>query len=183
MGRKEHIYSRIPDAEEIVKKLCEKYPDVMWAVRPETISCYGIENKERPKSSNIMAKIKSVKGSEKAIFQENNIKTRYIIEMYWSDYNEWTEKMKQYVLFHELLHVHPEFGRVVKHDTEDFSILLDAVGVKWFDKVNDLPDLLIGDVKFNLDLRPNLETEEDDEKSEVDDVLDEISKEKETKKE
>ena len=182
MGRKEHIYSRITEAEEIIKKLCEKYPDVMWAVRPETITCYGIENKEKPKSSNVLAKVKSVKGSEKAIFQENNIKARYIIELYWNEYNEWSEKKKQYVLFHELLHVHPEFGRLIKHDSEDFAILLNTAGVKWVDKVNELPDLLHDDVKFDLTLRPSLDLEDDDgEKGEIDDVIDEMEKEKKAK--
>lgn len=181
MGRKPHVYSRVKDAEEIVVKLCEKHPDVMWAVRPETICVMGIENKERPKSSNVMAKIKSVKGCEKAIFQENNIKARYIIEIYYSDWNEWTEKMKQYVLFHELLHVHPEFEKTIKHDSEDFAILLDKVGVKWIENVATLPDLLHDDVKFNLDLRPSIDTEEDSEKDEIDDVLDEMDKEKEGK--
>jgi predicted metallopeptidase len=185
MGRKEHVYSRVKDAEEIIKKLCEKYPDVMWAVRPETVVCYGIENKEKPKSSNVLAKIKPVKGSEKAIFQENGIKARYIIETYWSDWNEFSEKMKQYVIFHELLHIHPEIGRLIAHDSQDFCLMVGnpQIGVKWTERVNELPDLLIGDVKFDLSLRPSIDTDEDNEKDEIDDVLDEVKKENDAKKE
>jgi len=182
MGRKEHVYSRVHEAEEIIKGLCEKYPDVFWAVRVPSIYVMGIENKERPKSSNVLAKIKTVKGSEKAIFQENNIPVRFVIELYWSDWTEFSEKKKQYVLFHELLHVHPEFGRLIKHDSEDFAILLNTAGVKWIDKVNELPDLLHDDVKFDLTLRPSLDLEDDDgEKGEIDDVIDEMEKEKKAK--
>ena len=182
MGRKPHIYSRVHDAEEIVKGLCEKHPDVFWAVRQETVTVMAIENKEKPKSSKVLAKIKPVKGSEKAIFQENNIKSRYIIELYWSDWNEWSEKKKQYVLFHELLHIHPDFEKTIKHDSEDFAILLNTAGVRWVEKVDELPDLLTGDIKFDLDLRPSLNIEEEDgEKDEIDDVIDDIDKENKAK--
>ena len=156
MGNTEKQYSRVTEAEEIIVKLCEKQPDVLWTVKPNTVAVLGIENKERNEKNKILAKIKPIKGCEKAILQDNNIATRYIIEIYWSDYREWSEKKKQWVLFHELLHIHQDIGKSIKHDCEDFKIILDKVGVNWVDSDN-LPNLIDDDIEFNLDLRPSLD--------------------------
>jgi len=164
MGRKSRIYTKIDDADVIVKGLCENQPDVLWCVRPETIAVMGIENCTRSEKNHTLAKIKPVKGTEKAIFQINNIPIRYIIECYWADWNLWNNAQRQWIILHELLHVHPEFEKTIPHDCEDFKIILDRVGVSWMDK-KDLPDLMNKDTKFNLELRPslNLDDEDDDE--------------------
>lgn len=167
MAKTEKVYSRVDEAEDMIKKICQKHPDVLWCVRPENVAVYGVENKERPESCRIVAKIKSVKGVEKAVMQDNNIPIRYIINIYWSDWNSWKETKKQWILFHELLHIHHEIGKTVKHDCEDFRIILDKIGVYGYDADN-LPDLVNGDVKFNLDLRPNLE-DSDEETDNIDD--------------
>jgi len=164
MGRKSNVYSRVPEAEEIIKKLCEKYPDVLWAVRSENVAVLGIENRERSEKNRTLAKIKAVKGTEKAIYISNNIPIRYIIEVYWSDINEWSTELKQAILFHELLHCHPEFDRTVKHDSEDFRVMIGSkdFGVDWTQR-KDLPNLLTDDVKFDLQLLPKIEELEDEE--------------------
>ncbi len=158
MGRKSNVYSRVPEAEEIVKKLCEKYPDVLWAVRNDgSIAVLGIENKERSEKNNTLAKIKAIKGTEKAIYISNNINIRYVLELYWSDWNMWSPELKQVVLFHELLHVHPELERVVRHDLEDWRIVVEKLGVSYLKNNKDLPNLLNDDVKFDLQLLPKIE--------------------------
>lgn len=180
MGRKARVYSKVDEADAIIKGLCEKQPDAMGFVRPETIIVMGIENTERGKKNNTLAKIKPIKGAEKAIFQINNIRVRYVIELYWSDWNSWSMRQKQWIIFHELLHVHPEFEKTIKHDCEDFKLILDKVGVDWAEKKDGLPDLLNEEVKFNLDLRPGIKElmegedgdeiiDEDEEKDEKDD--------------
>lgn len=171
MANTEKQYSRVKEAEEIIKKLCDKQSEVLWCVKPEIVAVLGVENKQRSEKSTILAKIKPVKGCEKAILQDNNIPIRYCIELYWEDWNTWHEKKKQWIIFHELLHIHHEIGKTIKHDIEDFRILVDKAGVSWSDSDN-LPDLLNGDVKFNLDLRPSLKDvdkdggEDEDEKDE-----------------
>ena len=166
MGRKSNVYSRVPEAEEIIKQLCEKYPDVLWAVRNDgSIAVLGIENKERSEKNNTLAKIKAIKGTEKAIYISNNINIRYVLELYWSDWNMWSNELKQVVLFHELLHVHPELERVVRHDLEDWRIVVEKLGVSYLKNNKDLPNLLNDEVKFDLQLLPkidDLESEEDD---------------------
>ena len=165
MAQKEKVYSQVTDAEDIVKNLCKQYPEELWTVRPETIAVLGVENKKRGKKSTTLARIIPVKGAEKAVFQSFSVPVRYIIELYWNDWNEWCMAVKEWIIYHELLHVAPDFGKTVKHDSEDFRMVLDVVGVDWTKKGDSLPRLLDGDkVKFNLDLRPSLaEAEEGDE--------------------
>lgn len=155
MGNTEKQYSRVKEAEEMIVKLCAKQPEVLWCVKPNTVAVLGIENKERSEKNHTLAKIKTVKGCEKAIFQDSNIPIRYIVEVYWSDWNTWHDKKKQWIIFHELLHVHHEMTKAIKHDCEDFKIILDKVGVNWSDS-DTLPDLINDEVKFNLELRPSL---------------------------
>ena len=166
MANTERVYSRVVEAEEIVKKLCEKQPDVLWCVRPDNVIVLGIENKERNEKNKTLAKVRPIKGCEKAILQLNNIPIRYAIELYWSDWHVWKEPQKQWIILHELLHIHQEIGKTIKHDCEDFQILIDKVGVRWFES-DKLPNLLNDDVKFNLELRPSLE-EEDGETDNID---------------
>ena len=159
---KETIYSPVKEAQETIEKLCAKYSDVLWQVRPASVIVMGVENKERGKKNNTLAKVRTIRGSERAVLQLNNVPVRYIIELYWSDWNDWKERFKQWIILHELLHICNEEGKLVRHDSEDFKIILDAVGVNWAQPNSQLPNLLEEDVEFDLDLRPGL-TEENKE--------------------
>lgn len=169
MGNTEKTYSRVTEAEEIIKKLCEKQPDVLWCVKPDMVAVLGIENKQRPEKNKVLAKIKPVKGCEKAILQINNIPIRYVIEIFYSDWNEWKERKRQWILFHELLHIHSEIGKTIKHDIADFKILVDKAGVNWLES-DKLPDLVNDDVKFDLELRPSLTDIGEDESDNIEDA-------------
>ena len=68
----------------------------------------------------------------RTILADNNIPIRYVCELYWSDWNSWREKQKQWVLFHELLHIHHEIGKTIKHDLQDFRIVVEKGGIDWF---------------------------------------------------
>ena len=152
----EKVYSRVAEAEEIIVKLKEKYPDELWMVEPSIITVLGIENKKRGKKSKKLAKVMSVKGAAKAVLKIHNVNVRYIIEVFWSDWNEWSAEFKQWVIFHELQHVGDEAGKIVRHDCEDFAMLVDVVGPCWTSQPEKLPNLLAEKVEFNLDLRANL---------------------------
>jgi len=169
MGNTEKTYSRVTEAEEIIKKLCEKQPDVLWCVKPDMVAVLGIENKQRPEKNKVLAKIKPVKGCEKAILQINNIPIRYVIEIFYSDWSEWKERKRQWILFHELLHIHSEIGKTIKHDIADFKILVDKAGVNWLES-DKLPDLVNDDVKFDLELRPSLTDIGEDESDNIEDA-------------
>jgi hypothetical protein len=155
MAQTEKIYEEVTEANDIVKDLCEKYPYELWAVKPEIITTLGVTNKERPKSSKRLASICPLKGATKALMKLNNVNVRYLIELYWNDWNEWTKSQKVAVIFHELIHVDSEVGKTVKHDVEDFRIMVDKLGVDWFHDPN-LPNLLDTKIPFDLAKRPNI---------------------------
>ena len=170
MAKTEKTYSEITEAEEIIKKLCAhpNTKDVLWAVKPESIVVLGIDNKERGKKQKTLAKIIPIKGVEKVIMNINKINVQYAIETHWVDWNKWGDQLKQWIIFHELLHIASEEGKTIKHDVMDFRIIVDKVGVDWSSSNKSLPDLLKDDVKFNKDLIPStvdaLESQEEDDK-------------------
>jgi predicted metallopeptidase len=166
-------YSRVTGAEAIIKKICEMYPDVMWAVKPDQIVVLGIDNKERGKKNKKLARIIPIKGPEKAVFNIHNIPVNYVIELYWSDYNNWSENMKQWVMFHELLHISMDEGKTVKHDLEDFRLVISVLGVDWTQNKEKLPSLFDSKIEFNLDLRPNVAEYEEENKEAKEDKQDE----------
>ena len=106
MAREARTFSKIEQAGNLIEKLCEAYPDVLWAVRPATVCVMGVDNKTRTekavKKNPVYAKLRSIKGAEKAILQDNNILTRYVIEMYWSDWNEWNDEFRQWIILNKL---------------------------------------------------------------------------------
>jgi len=174
MGAQEKQYSPVEDANKMIKELCIKYPDELWAVNPDIVTVLGVENKKRGKKNRILAKIIPVKGAEKAVFQLHHVPVRYIIEVYWNDWNDWKERLKQWIIFHELQHVSDTVGKTVRHDLEDFKMIIDAVGVNWSSR-DDLPSLLGEEkVKFNLDLRPAVMEYKEENENKSDDDDDEI---------
>lgn len=157
MANKETVYSKVEEADAIIKALCEKHSDVLWRVVPDQVVVLGIENKKRGKKNKKLAKIKPVKGVEKVILQFNNVPTRRIIELYWADWNEWGPRLRKAILFHELLHIGDEDGKVVKHDCEDFRIMIDKLGVDWVNNPEKLPDLTNDEIVFDPKLMPGLD--------------------------
>lgn len=159
MAREEKVYDKIEEAEKLIVTLCEKYPDVLWRVRPARIAVLGITNKERSKKSKSYFKVNCVKGAQKALNILYHVPVSNIIEFYFSDWSSFTQSMKEWMVMKALLTIGEEDGKIIKPDCTDFRILLDIVGVDW-EKNEVLPSLTEEDVKFKLELRPAIEEEE-----------------------
>jgi hypothetical protein len=158
----ERIYSVIKEGQDIVTKLCERYPDVLWQVRPAQIAVLGIDNKEPTKRSKDF-QVRSVKNAEKAVLQMHQVKTRFIIEMWWSRWNDWTRPRREWTILNALLRVSADEGKLIKPDCVDFRIILDQISFDWDAEGTNLPSLIDGNkVEFDLDLRPGLEEDEDE---------------------
>lgn len=168
MAQNPKVYSRIPEAEDMVKELCKKYPDVLWAVKPEIVNVLGVENKKRGKATKDLARIKVINGVQRAILKINDIGIRYAIELFWADWNEWTPERKQWVIMDMLIGITAEADKLHKNDIRDYKIIVDAAGVNWADDDAKLPNLLSSDVKFDLELRPGLDDAEPTEGTEDD---------------
>jgi len=153
--KEEKMYLVVEEAEVIIGKLTDKYPDILWAVNPHSVITLGVENIEKPKNCSYLAKIHAITPLYKALLKKYDIKNQYIIELYWSDWNNWNLHTKQWILFHELLHIPgPDKNGLIKHNIQDFSLTIDIVGVDGYEN-NKIPDLL-GDepVKFRKELIP-----------------------------
>ena len=167
--RTARTYARMPEAEAMIKALCEKYPDLFWAVRPEQIAVMGVDNQERSKKAvenyPNYAKLRVVKGSEKALLMEGHLPVNQVIELYFSDWKSWKDTYRQWVMANCIIQITAEDEKKHAPDCTGFKVLLDASGVTWDDErfTDNLPDLLRSDVEFNLDLRPGLEAKEDNE--------------------
>ena len=160
MARKTRSYSRVGEATDIINKLYDKYADVFWCINPSSIAVMGIDNMERSEKAvekqPIWSRMRNVKGVEKAIFQEHNIGERYIVEVYWSDYNKWSDSVRAAVIANHLLEITPEVEVKNSPDCVGFKILYKALGVNWEHDITHIPNLLTSDIEFDLDLRPGL---------------------------
>ena len=167
MARKCRVYEKVDEADQIIKDLCEAQPEVLWCVRPNAVAVYGITNQERNEKNPTVAKIKPIKGAEKALLQKNNIDVRYVIELYWSDYNAWTSRQKQWVIFHELLHIHFDNEKTIKHDCEDFKLVLATAATPNWLKSDSLPDLTDKNTKLDVSIMPSNSIKDEEEGDEI----------------
>ena len=159
----ERQYSVISEGQKIMEALVERYPDVLWQIRPAQIAILGIENKEPTKRSKDFM-VRSVKNAEKAVFEMHNVGTRFIIEFWWSRWNEWDTSRREWTILNALLRVSVDEGKLIKPDCVDFKILLDKVSFGWDGDGAVLPSLTTGNpIEFDLELRPGLDEDEDDE--------------------
>lgn len=154
----EKIYQRMDSAEKMIKDLCEKYPEILWRVRPAKVTVLGITNKDRSKKSKEYFKVSPVKGVQKALNIIYNVPISFIVEVFWSDWNSWSLSLQEWVIFKALLCVGEEDGKVVKPDCREFRIILDIVGVDW-EKKDNLPSLTMNLVPFKKELRPAIEVD------------------------
>lgn len=173
MGRKARSYSKVDEAQEMIVKLCKKYPDVFWSVQPDQVLVMGIDNVERSEKAvekdPLWTKLSNIKGVNRAVYAEHGIGVRYIVELFWADWNNWKETVKLAVLAKNLLEITPDVDKKNRPDCVGFKILYKALGINWErDDGHGIPHLLQVDVEFDLDLRPGLDdTDEDDEIAEV----------------
>jgi hypothetical protein len=167
MGRKVRSYSRVSEASELIEQLCEKHADAFWCVTPAAIAVMGIDNVTRTdkakKKTPLWSKLRHVKGVERAIFDENEIKEKQIIEVFWDEWNSWSNRVRCAVLARHMFEINGEPESKNSPDCVGFKILFDVLGVNWEHDIAKIPDLLNDDIQFNLDLRPGLDTEDDDE--------------------
>jgi predicted metallopeptidase len=153
----EKEYDLLVEGNQMVAALCQKYPKILWAVNPEHVIVLGITNKERPKKMKKLATIHRISAAMKTIIRALGRKeVKYYVEVYCSDYSRWSNPRRQWVLFHELVHIPSpvDNGGLLQHDCQDWNGLIDFCGIDWWNK-ESLPDMLAGEA---LPLREELFT-------------------------
>lgn len=152
--KEEKHYSPCEEANALVKELVERYQDVLWMINPNEVAVMSVDNASKPSSCKTLAKIRAVIPIYQALLQQHNVPTKYLIEVYGDDWYSWSAQTKQWVLFHELLHVPaPDTKGLIQHDVQDFALTVDVVGLDGYEHNDKLPDLLSDEpVQFRDDL-------------------------------
>lgn len=78
----------------------------------------------------------------KSILARKGIDADWIIEFYSYHTQGKSSQWTTILMFHELIHITPEGERPVRHDVEDFSLVLHMAGVDWARGDRELPDIL-----------------------------------------
>lgn len=164
--KEEKIYERVESAEQTIKALCEKYPEILWRIRDGKIAVLGITNKDRSEKSKTLFKVNPVKGAQKALNIIYHVPISYIIEIFWSDWNVWDANFREWIVLKALLTISEEDGKTIKPDCSDFRIILDIVGVDW-EKSTTLPSLTMSVVPFKKELMPAIEQDNSENNDEI----------------
>jgi len=158
----EKSYKILDEGQQLVVQLKERYPKAMEFVEPKEVVVLAIEDAP-PKSKDWDARTHIMKGAIKAILELAKYPVKFYIELYESEWKTWSNQYRQWLMFHELLHIPPpEASGLVKHDIEDFAVVLDKVGIEWQTAVA-LPDMLTGaPVQFSQRLLDRIHPKEED---------------------
>jgi len=140
-------YMIIDEGNDIIRQIRERYPNCFWPVEPDHVIVLGVTNKPRPFSQRALATITKIDTAHRTIIRSFCSKDiQYMIEVYCSDWTQWNDTRRQWILAHEMSHIgSPIMKGLVKHDVEDFGWVIDAVGIDWYNR-DDLPDLLGNDL-------------------------------------
>lgn len=159
----EKAYEVVQEGSDLILRLKDRYPKIVWTVKPEEVIVLAVSNKDRPDSQERLAMICKLGPAEKKLLAIASSGIKYYIEVYMSDWIQWPPPRKQLILLHELAHVPAPWEKsLVKHDIEDFAFIVDKFGVRWWNR-NDLPDLLSGTpVDFNMDYVDSLHSKNED---------------------
>ena len=161
-------YTLLSECNTIIEKLTERYPKIFWAVNPKEVAVFGVTNKERPKKQRKKAQIKRVTGAMEALLESNNVKAKYIVETFCSDWTTMSNPDREWLIAEQLLHIPgPDEKGLIKEDVQGFAVIYDAIGMNLDEEKANRPSLLIGDpIKFNEDLAARLHenSEKEDEK-------------------
>jgi len=137
-------YVLLHEADDVVKKLCSKYPEELANVSLDEVAIVAIEGVDRPETKKCFAKIKGLRPPVSLLTSGKN----YIVELYMSDWENWTVAQRNIVIFHELLHINGE-GKNKKHDLEDFKMLVNKLGIDYAGNP-DVVDILAEDVDWSI---------------------------------
>lgn len=136
MSQVEPEWAIVKEAEEMVEKLCNMYPDKVGHVDPKLIGCAAITNKERPEAQDYDSKISGIKKPE-ALFTSKV----YVVAFYQNVWDGYTQPQRSAMIMRNLLRI-PEGmdGSLIKEDLKDLKCLVSAWGVDYINNPK-LPDL------------------------------------------
>jgi predicted metallopeptidase len=125
----------VKEAEDIVARLCELYPDKLGHVNHEVVGCAQMINKEKPDSAPL-AKIMGVK-SPLSLYSTK----QYVVAFHKNTWDSLTHPQKSVLVMSMLLRIPDDSdGGLLAEDLKDLKVLVRAFGVDYIDSPK-LPDL------------------------------------------
>lgn len=126
----------IKEAEQLVERLCELYPEKLGHIDPGTIGCAAIVNKDRPDSADWDHKLKGIKEPESLYSSK-----QYVIWFHKNTWDAYDKKQRAMMIMRALLRVPEEpDGSVVSEDLKDIKCLVRTFGVDYMNNPN-IPDI------------------------------------------
>lgn len=150
--QEEKQYAIVDEGVRIIRGLKDRYPKCFCNIEPEKIVVVAITNVPRPFSLLKLAQISKLSGANRTIIRSLAKRDiQYVVELYASDWVQWSDTRRQWILAHEISHIPPQDSKktLLKHSIEDFYWILSTVGLDWEER-DDLPDLLNGTI-FPID--------------------------------
>jgi hypothetical protein len=130
----------VKEAETLVERLCELYPEKLGHIDPGTIGCAMITNKDRPDSADWDFKLIGVRDPVSLYSSK-----QYVIWFHKNVWDVYEKKQKAMMIMRALLKIPEDLdGSVVAEDLKDIKCLVRTWGVDYMTNPN-LPDL--SDVK------------------------------------
>lgn len=116
---------------ELAKAVIEKEPELEY-LKAAPITIIFLESSHAKK-----AKGKLVLGECEKVQEKNKwgIPADFTITIFEPNVAGMTDEQLKILLFHELLHISPDYEKTAPHDLEDFKVVIDRYGVDWA-KVN-----------------------------------------------
>ena len=125
-------YEQAEDIKQIAEKLINKFPNNFSMFDADQI-LFLLETTKSPKK---YADVKKVTPPYTYI---TNVK--FIITVYEKNILEFSDAQLHALILHELMHIDENFDKIVKHDLEDFRVIVDLFGSNW-DTNPDIKDIL-----------------------------------------
>jgi hypothetical protein len=136
MAQEKPIWEINKDAQDIVVKLVDMYPEKLGHVQPESIGCAMITNKDQPKGADWDCKLIGVTEPQ-SLFSSK----QYILYWYKNTWEKYNKAQRVMMLMAKLLRIPQDpDGSVIKEDLKDIKCLVRKFGVDYMDS-DTLPDL------------------------------------------
>jgi Putative phage metallopeptidase len=137
MPQEAPVFSQMPDADEVVLKLVQKYPEKFGHIDPTLVGCVAVTGKNKPEGQEWDIKVHGIK-APLSIFSSKI----YVLEFFMTTWENYTPVQRQYMIFKTLVRIKDTFdGALDKEDLKDCRCLVKKFGVSYMDKP-DLPDLI-----------------------------------------
>jgi predicted metallopeptidase len=140
--RKDNEYVRLTREEDICLKLAERYSTLLCPIHKNDILVFEWKTQ---RSQRYWAKICRISGIFKALIKSLDVDAKFIIQIPTSSWEQLTDIQRQWVLFHELMHINfdPEKQKykLIQHNIQDFRVILNKIGLDGY-KSNTLTSML-----------------------------------------